>query len=107
VGVIVTLVDSEGRRIRSIPDSSGSIFDAAGDFDDLLDCDSSLPIWRTLDPFGEVLIDRSGALKLLEELPKILKMSNSRIATLGMERLQMLANMCAHSEALYLKSEGD
>jgi hypothetical protein len=24
-----------------------------------------------------------------------------------MERLQMLANMCAHSEALYLKSEGD
>jgi len=103
----VTLVNSEGQQIRSIPEPAGTIFDAAGGFDRLLETDSPLSVWNTLDPFGEVFIDRSEALELLRELPEIKKMSNTRIETQGLERLHVLANMCAHSEDLLLKSQGD
>jgi hypothetical protein len=107
MGIIVTLIDQDGRRIRSIPDGLGSVFDAAGGFDRLIDYDSPFPMWQSLDPDGTVLFDSRGARKLLDELPEIAKMAKGHIELLSFDRLRMLADMCANSESLRLKADGD
>lgn len=104
----VTVVDSQGAQIRSIPEPNGTVFDAAGGFDRLLEDGLSTSIWDSLDINGTVLIDRSGARELLDALPSIMELAKTRIERQGLERLQLLAGMCVRSEAaLFLKAEGD
>lgn len=56
MGIVFTLIDPDDRRIRSIHDGLGIIFDAAGGFDRLIDYHSPFPTWQSLDPDGTVLI---------------------------------------------------
>jgi hypothetical protein len=107
MGIVFTLIDQDGRKIRSIPDGAGSIFDAAGGLDRLIDYHSPLPIWQSLNPDGTVLIDPQGARKLLDELPELTKLAKDRIELLGFERLRILADICANSESLRLSADGD
>jgi hypothetical protein len=105
--IVITLVDSNDKRIRGIPDPWGSFFDAAGHFDRLVGEAPALPIWNSLDPDALVLIDRDGAKQLIEELPTILAKARPGLESRGLERLRILAQICASSEALHLVARGD
>jgi hypothetical protein len=107
MSIRITVVDSQGSQIRSIPEPNGTIFDAAGGFDRLLEEGPSTSIWSSIDPNGTVLIDRSGAKELLKELSLIIELAKTGIETQGLTRLRLLAGMCAGSEALFLKVEGN
>lgn len=105
--ISVNLVDSEGRLIRRIPDPEGTIFDGAGGFDRFLEESTRSDVWRLFDPEGIVVLNRGDAQEILDEVPKFLELARNKIELNGLSRLLLLANMCAGSESLYLRSFGD
>ena len=47
-----------------MPDPNGGTFDAAGDFDRLLEFHEELPAWSSIDPYGDTVMDGERAIEL-------------------------------------------
>jgi len=107
VPIIVNLIDSDGKQIRRIPEPEGTIFDAAGGFDRFVEESTRSDVWRLFDPEGDVVLNRADAQEILDEVPIFLDLARNKIEQNGLKRLLLLANMCAGSESLYLRSLGD
>jgi hypothetical protein len=54
MGVIAVVCDAEGRQMRGFTDPAGGTFDAAGDFDRLLERVPSAATWSSVDRYGDI-----------------------------------------------------
>jgi hypothetical protein len=68
VSTYVELRDGDGQQLRGMPDPSGGMFDAAGDFDRFLP-DSRLPVLSTIDPFATTHMTNADMARPLQDLP--------------------------------------
>lgn len=100
-------LDGEGRQVRGVNDPSGGSFDAAGDFDRLLDRVPAAVTWSSIDPYGITTFSRSQAAALLQELPTISKQARERSEQRGLARLAVLAALCDSDETMSLRFLGD
>ena len=64
------MIDERGSEVRGLRDPSGGRFDAAGDFDRVLDNvpEGSLDAWRPIDPYGIVTLSTAELPALLADL---------------------------------------
>jgi hypothetical protein len=67
----VTLRRADGSLVRAVPDPSGGTFDAAGDFDELLDS-PDLPILDAIDPYGDTTVGAAAMAALLADVDRAL-----------------------------------
>ena len=95
-----------GRIVRGIPDPSGGTFDAAGDFDQLLD-DDSYPTIRQVDPFGVSTLGSAALPSLLADITAALQKARPGVETRGLLRLRRLAELCLGDRELRLVVVGD
>jgi len=109
VGICVVLESLTGELVNDLPDPAGGTFDAAGDFDRLLeapDLVGAMP-WSLLDPMGEVFLDRSQMRALLEQLATVSATARPGPEARGLTRLVTLAVRCRDHEGLRLRASGD
>lgn len=112
VPIFVELRDSRGRPVRGLQDPSGGTFDAAGDFDRILEdsyrgADLDLVTLGTVDPCGstEMRAEVMGA--LLGDISKVLPTANAGSELRGLLRLQVMAEQCARDPESVLVWIGD
>jgi hypothetical protein len=107
MGVYVVLVDHVGREPKRIPDPTGGSFDAAGDFDRLLDLRPDLPLWSSIDQYGDTTLSASRMDALLRELEQLLGLSVDGPERRGLERLHVMAALCRDTDGMSLLFVGD
>jgi hypothetical protein len=90
-----------------VSDPSGGTFDAAGDFDRLLDRVPGAVTWSSIDPYGTTTFSRSQAMALLQELPTISEHAREGPEQRGLARLAVLAALCDSDEVMSLRFLGD
>lgn len=103
VPIDVVLRDESAREVRGLPDPAGGTFDAAGDFDRLLDVDPSLRVWSAFDAEGDVTLSA----KECSELPRVLPLAKPGRESRGLERLRVLAERCVDLQGATLLVRGD
>jgi hypothetical protein len=106
MGIEVTLWRGDGRRLTGLPDPSGGTFDAAGDFDSLLDS-SDLPVLGSIDPYGETTLNARHAAGLIREVDSVLDNPRGGPEARGLRRLRAMAEMCQTDQSLTLRAVGD
>lgn len=82
VSVIVTL-EVDG-HVATLPDPSGGTFDAAGDFDRLLQFAYELPMLSRIDEYDDMQFSGSELASVRDEVSSLLKLARSRV--LGVTR---------------------
>ncbi|PGH42338.1 hypothetical protein GA0070622_1842 [Micromonospora sediminicola] len=85
-----------GRQLIGLPDPAGGTFDAAGDFDRVLGREeSSFPLLSRVDPYGDVQFMPFDMPQLLSEIERLLPSARQEPERRGLERLRILAEVCA------------
>ena len=107
MGVYAIVLDLDGREIRGLTDPAGGTFDAAGDFDRLLDRVPSAVTLATVDPYGDRSLSRDDAAALLRELPAVFQQAQEGPERRGVARLAVLAALCESDPSLTLRFIGD
>lgn len=103
----VVLRDGSANEVRGLADPAGGKFDAAGDFDRLLDVDPSLRVWSAFDAEGYVTLTAVECSELLVELPRLLALAKPGPERRGLERLRTLAEQCIGLPGATLLVRGD
>ncbi|MFI1990510.1 hypothetical protein [Actinoplanes sp. NPDC020271] len=98
MGIQVELQVGE-QRVRQLPDPSGGLFDAAGDFDRLLDPGNpALGLLSAVDPHGETRFGANQMRQLLAELELLLIGATAGAERRGLMRLRAMAERCAEDQ---------
>ncbi|MEV6345869.1 hypothetical protein [Actinoplanes sp. NPDC051851] len=88
-----------GRRVHGLPDPSGGLFDAAGDFDRLLSRADPVPgLLGAVDPHGETRFGASRMRALVAEVEVLLTRAADGSERRGVMRLRAMAEYCAEQE---------
>ena len=103
----VRLLDEQGRQQRDLPDPAGGTFDAAGDFDRLIDVGSDLPVWSGIDTENDTRVGGREATMLLAELDYLEAEANDGPERRGLARLRVMAERCRDDTRLALVFVGD
>ena len=103
----VELLDEMGGPVRETPDPAGGTFNAAGDFDTLLDLPGPWQMWSGIDRYADTDLDHTQAALLLADLTRIRPLARTGIETRGLDRLATLARICAQSPGYTLRFHGD
>lgn len=93
--------------MRGFADPAGGTFDAAGDFDRLLERVPSAATWSSVDRYGNTSFARSDAAALLRELPAVVEQAYDGPERRGLTRLAVLAALCESNPNLTLRFIGD
>lgn len=101
----VTLRRADGSVVRALPDPSGGTFEAAGDFDELLDL-PDLPFLGAISPYSDTTVGAAAMAGLLEDVNRALQAATGMTAR-GLLRLRVLAELCRSDRSLTLRFEGD
>jgi hypothetical protein len=111
-----TLYSAEGRQV-TVPDPSGGIADAAGNFDELLWRHRvELPILGQADPYEEVDFTSEQAAVMEGEIASLLERASEKpsrgevrsgAAQRGLLRLREMARWCAAHEGSRITWSGD
>jgi hypothetical protein len=107
MGMVVTLRASDGTVIRKLPDPSGGSFDAAGDFDQLLEAPGRWPVLGSSDPYDVTTLRSNDMDRLLKDVEAALAAAKAGPERRGLLRLQVLVTRCREDEELVLHFEGD
>jgi hypothetical protein len=107
VGVHAVVIDRDGHQVRAIGDPAGGTFDSAGDFDRLLEHVPTLVVWSAIDPYGTTTFDSAQASALLHELPAVAELAHGGPERRGLDRLALLASVCAADDGMTLRFIGD
>jgi hypothetical protein len=83
------------------------MFDAAGDFDRLLDRVPGAVTWSAIDPYDATTFSGPEASALLQELPVVVHAANEGPEKRGLARLALLAHLCASDNGMTLRFVGD
>ncbi|MFE9207401.1 hypothetical protein [Micromonospora sp. NPDC007230] len=85
-----------GKQLIGLPDPAGGTFDAAGDFDRVLGREGpGFPLLSRVDPYGDVQFMPSDMPQLLSEIERLLPFARQGPERRGLERLRILAEVCA------------
>lgn len=106
MAMVVELRKGDGSLVRRIPDPSGGTFDAAGDFDRLLD-DESYPTLSQVSTYGKTELGIPAMPNLLADIRAALETARPGAETRGLLRLQRLAEHCQDGRGLRLPFIGD
>jgi hypothetical protein len=90
-----------------LTDPAGGIFDAAGDFDRLLDLEPGAVTWSSIDPYGVTTFSQARATALLQELPLVVERAHDGPERRGLARLALLAALCGSDDGMSLRFIGD
>jgi hypothetical protein len=110
VPILVQLRTERGGVVGGLPDPAGGTFDAAGDFDRLLERagDSALQLLRYVDPYGDTEFNHLQMEDLLVDIATIAGLGDLKpVKARGLDRLRVLAERCKVSANLYLWFVGD
>ncbi|MBI4943373.1 MAG: hypothetical protein HY830_21725 [Actinobacteria bacterium] len=107
MALYIVLLDEMGTRVRDVPDPDGGTFDAAGDFDTLLDLAGPWQMWSRLDPYEDTELDHEQAALLLSDIARLRPLAQTGIETRGLDRLAALASICTHRPGYTLRFDGD
>lgn len=99
--------EASGVVVRALPDPSGGTFDAAGDFDRFLDDRTTYPALGSIDPYADVILDRSLLPQLLADVDAATSEAVEGREARGLRRLRVLAERCLADDALTLVVIGD
>jgi len=89
-----------GRPIRALPDPTGGSFDAAGDFDRLIERpDRDWPVLGSIDPYGETRLVPAEMGPLIQEIDRLLAQARPGPEQHGLARLRVLALRCSQHDA--------
>lgn len=110
----VVLRAAEGHEVRGLPDPSGGVFDAAGDFDRFFD-DSylgydkrlDLPRMRSVDPYGDTEMAAAAMPSLLRDIANVIPHAREGSELRGLLRLRVMAEQCAAQPGASLVWLGD
>lgn len=114
MGFYITLRNSDGEVIRDLPDPLGGVFDASGDFDDLLH-EASSPTLAAIDPCAETVLaseDLAGLASevdaLLADIPETAKApGRTGAAWRGLTRFRVMVKLCQEDSSTTLNFLGD
>jgi hypothetical protein len=99
VGIIAEL-QIAGRPVRALPDPTGGSFDAAGDFDRLIERpDPDCPVLGSIDPYGETRLVSAEMGPFIQEIDRLLVQARPGAEQHGLARLRMLALRCSQHDA--------
>jgi hypothetical protein len=112
MGVHAELRDERGVRKTGLPDPSGGLFDAPGDFDRIvpLDCGAGRAGYRLLhyvDPYGDTVFNVAQMADLLEDVALALTRTSNSIEQRGLHRLRAIAERCRDGTHMYVWFIGD
>jgi hypothetical protein len=105
VGVIVTL-EVDGQVVK-LPDPSGGTFDAAGDFDRLLELASALPMLSRIDEYADAQFSSPELASVRDEVTSLLKFAREGPERRGAMRLLALASHGSHMPGSILHVQGE
>lgn len=103
--IVVQLLGRDGKPLRRLPDPAGGTFDAAGDFDRLIE-DSTYPALSAIDLYAETIWHSSSMSALLADIEEALPVAKDGPERRGLLRLQVLAERCRNDD-LALAFVGD
>jgi hypothetical protein len=108
MGIVAILRTGEGEQVRAFDDPNGGSFDAAGDFDELLDgVDDTYGVMQLVDLYGGATFDATYMPQLLADIERLAAQATSPRARRGLARLQSLAERCRDEPGLHLRFIGD
>ena len=102
-------------RIVALPDPSGGMFDAAGDFDRLLPMENQLPVrdapelpmLSRIEAYADVEFSSDDMVAVGKEAARLMQVAKPGPETRGLERLRVLAEHGAQVPGAVLRVEGD
>ncbi len=107
MGVIVEL-HIAGRPVRALPDPTGGSFDAAGDFDQLIERPNpASPLLSSIDLHGETRLAPAAMAPLIQEIDRLRVHARPGREERGLARLRALALQCAQQRDTELVFIGD
>ena len=114
VGFYITLRDAEGHQVRDMADPFGGVFDASGDFDDLLNPAAS-PLLAAIDPDGTTTLPSTAMDALAAEVDALLADIPERVqgpgrrgmAWRGLVRFRVMVDACRSDGRFTLTFVGD
>jgi hypothetical protein len=106
MGLVVELRAADGTPITGLPDPSGGTFDAAGDFDRMLEPSEAWPTLSGIDPFGDTVLSAVEMEPLLLDIDAALAVARSGSEQRGLLRLRFMAQQC-QADGSTLVFEGD
>ena len=113
MAIYVELRDESGHLLTGLPDPSGGTFDAAGDFDRLVDShpydrlSSGLPVLASVDPFGDTVMPSGVMGRLIADCVRALALATDGPERRGLLRLRVLAEECSRRPGSALHWVGD
>jgi hypothetical protein len=106
VGIEVTLHRHDGHRVTGLADPNGGTFDAAGDFDRLIDA-PHLPIIGGFDRYRDSTLDADHMAALIADVVTALESASPGPEVRGLRRLRAMAARVQADESLILRVLGD
>jgi hypothetical protein len=103
--IVVQLLGRDGKPLRRLPDPAGGTFDAAGDFDRLIE-ESTYPALSAIDLYAETIWHSSSMPALLADIEAALPVAKDGPERRGLLRFQVLAERCRDDD-LALAFVGD
>lgn len=107
MGLVVELRDRTGKVVDHLPDPSGGTFEAAGDFDRILNAGLDLPVLSSVDPYSDTPMLGTAMGRLLQDIDAALTAARPGPEMHGLMRLRVLAQHCLASEGSVLVFVGD
>jgi hypothetical protein len=105
---IVVVMHASGALVTGLPDPSGGVFDAAGDFDRLIPPDNhAFPLLSQVDPYGRMELPSVTMSELIAEVDALVPIAREGSEQRGLLRLRALASACACEAASCLIFTGD
>jgi hypothetical protein len=106
MGLDVELRAADGTPITGLPDPSGGTFDAAGNFDRMLEPSEAWPTLSGIDPFNDTVLSASELGPLLQDIEAALAVATDGSERRGLLRLRVMAQRC-QDEGSVLVFQGD
>lgn len=114
MGFYIVLRDAKGAQVQTMTDAFGLTFDAAGDFDELIDARLS-PQLAAIDPYATTTIASSSAAALGPEVDLLLASVPERArgtglsgqAWRGLSRFRIMLDLCQTDHRSTLEFVGD
>jgi hypothetical protein len=107
VGLVVYLEDGNGEVVRTLPDPAGGSFDAAGDFDRLINWPPErLSVWPKIDPDAAITLGPPDIGELITDIDRLARHAKPGPEARGLARLRVMAET-ARDRQMVLRFLGD
>ena len=109
MGLVATLIYADGRRVTRLDDPAGGTFDAAGDFDRLLNrTEDHLAALGRVDIYGVTTFEKDDMGGLIDDIDHLMCAQDLEpVESRGLQRLRVMAVECIRGADLQVVFMGD